>query len=1203
MLSKIAAFEIRYQLRSPLFVVGFLLFFLLTFGSVTIDQIQIGGKGQVNVNSPYAILQTLSLMNVLALFVVTAFVANVVIRDDETGFASILRSTRVQKFDYLVGRFAGALFVAFLVMCSVPLGILIGSWMPWLDTETVGRFVAWHYVFALFAFGLPTILVMSAAFFALATATRSMMWTYIGGVAFLVLFITSRVLLRDPVYDTISALADPFAFGALRQITKYWTIADRNTMLPEISGLLLYNRLIWTGVAAAMFALAYVLFRFDAKGERVSKSTKKVELAVIESAEPAPTVKPLTTPDANRTTRWQQLAALTRFDMRFVFKSPAFFVLITIGVVNVFFAITGTVNSGGVPYFPVTRVLVERMQGAFSIVPIIIAVYYAGELVWRDREHRIHEIVDATAVPDWAYVIPKVLAITLVLLATHVVAVVTAVAFQAFHGYTRFELSAYLLWFVLPGVINAVLLAVLVVFVQALVPHKFIGWAVMLLYIVMTVTFVSLGLEHNLYTYAGEPSVPISDMNGMGRFWIARAWLNAYWFAFAMMLLVATHLMWRRGVEIRLAPRFARLRDRFKGAPAMLLTASALVFVGIGAFIFYNTNVLNTYRTQLQNEELTSKIEKALFAFQSIPQPRITDMVLNVDLYPKQVRALTKGSYMIENRTNAPIPALHIRWLAPLEMQSLEIDGATLEKEYKEFDYRIYQFATPMQPGEKRNVRFITLLEERGFPNSRPLTRIVDNGTFLENSAISPLIGMGQEGLLQDRVKRRKYGLPAELRPAKLEDTNANAMHYLRRDSDWVNAELTLTTDADQTPVVPGKVVSDTTHAGRRTLVARSDAPIMHFFSMQSARYAVKRDTWQHKSGKLIELAVYHHPPHDHNVQRMIDAMKVSLDVFSEKFSPYQFHQARILEFPSYAGFAQAFAGTVPYSEGIGFIQNFDDAKSDEAIDLVTYVTAHEIAHQWWAHQVIGANKQGMTMLSESFAEYSALLVMEKLYGKEQIRKFLKRELNRYLQSRGVEAVEELPLIRVENQGYIHYQKGALAMYWLKEVVGEEVVNRALQKLIAEFAFKPAPYPSSTDFIRLLRAEAGSAHDALITDLFEKITLYDMKASDAKAKKRDDGKFDVSFVVEGKKLYADGKGVEAESPLDETFDVGAFAVEPGKSGSKRESVLLFEQRTVKTGKQTVSFVMDQAPKFVGIDPYNKRIDRNSDDNLVRVNVE
>ena len=267
MLSKIALFELRYQLRAPLFYVAFALFFLLSFGSVVIDEIRIGGRGNVNFNSPYAILQTLAILNVFGIFVVTAFVASAVIRDDETGFAAIIRSTRINKLDYLVGRFAGAVAVAFLVMASVPLGMLVGSWMPWVDAEKIGPFVLSNYLYALFVYSLPTLLVIGAGFFALATATRSMMWTYVGAVAFLALFFMSRVLLRDASMDTLSGMIDPFGIGTLSQATKYWTATERNTQLPAVAGVILYNRLLWIAVGAALFALAFAIFRFEVRGD------------------------------------------------------------------------------------------------------------------------------------------------------------------------------------------------------------------------------------------------------------------------------------------------------------------------------------------------------------------------------------------------------------------------------------------------------------------------------------------------------------------------------------------------------------------------------------------------------------------------------------------------------------------------------------------------------------------------------------------------------------------------------------------------------------------------------------------------------------------------------------------------------------------------------------------------------------------------
>ena len=1199
MLGHIARFEWRYQRRSPVFWVGCALFFLFTFGSVTIDQIQIGGRGNVNVNSPYAILQTLAIMSIFAIFVIVAMVASVVIRDDETGFAPIIRTTSVSKFSYLTGRFTGATAAALAVLAMVPLAILIGAQMPWLDPEKVGAFRIGDYVYALLAFGLPTLLIISAGYFALATATRSMMWTYVGAAATLVAYLVMRVALRDPALDTVSALADPFGLSALTVVTKYWTAFERNTLLPPLSGVLLANRVLWSAVALALFAIAYRRFRFEQPGVRgrvrSAEASEATEATETDAApvRPAPDARPLSpVQHDSRAARWLQLWRLARFDMAFVFKSPAFFVLLGIGVLNSAASLMVPSQFYGTSNYPVTRVVIQTLEGAFTIFPIIIAVFYSGELVWRDRDRKVHEIVDATAAPDWAHLVPKIVAITGVLASTTLAAIATGVITQLLKGYTHLEIGAYLLWFALPTTVGAALLAVLSVFVQVLVPQKYLGWGVMLIYVVATVALSTAGFEHNLYDYAGGPRVPLSDMNGMGRFWIGAAWFQLYWCGFALVLAVASYALWRRGVVAGLRARIRRARLR--GGALAVLAAGLAVWLGSGAYIYYNTNILNEYVTAPERDAKTARFEQQFLRYESVPQPKVIAVTLDVQLFPREVRAVTTGRYRLQNRTAAPIDTLHLAYPERLTLDRVELPGAKLERDWPDDHYRIYKLDPAMQPGEIRELSFTTTLAERGFTNNRPLTQIVENGTFVNNFEITPTLGLSRWGLLKDRAKRRKYGLPVDLRPPALEDERGRARNEFRADSDWVDTDLTVTTDADQTPIAPGRVVSDTTAGDRRTVHTRSDAPINHFFSIQSGRYEVRHDTWNG-----VDLAVYYHPGHDYNVDRMIRGMKASLALFSDQFSPYQFHQARILEFPAYATFAQSFANTIPYSEDIGFLTRLGDP---DKIDIATYVTAHEIAHQWWGHQLVPSEQQGAAMLVESFAQYSALLVMEQMYGKEQIRKFLKYELDRYLRSRGGEVVEELPLARVEEQPYIHYQKGSLVMYWLKEVIGEAKVNGALAALLREHAFKAAPYANTRDFLRLLRAAAGPEYDALITDLFERITLFDTKATAATATARSDGTYQVVIDVEAHKFYADGKGAETEAPLDEPFDVGVFTAEPGKPGFTAASVLAMRREPVQSGKQTLTVVVAQRPVWAGIDPYNKRIDRNSDDNLAKVEV-
>ena len=1189
MFGKVLSFEFRYQLRQPVFWVVVILFFLATFGATTSDVIQIGSSANVHKNSPYAIAQINLIWSIFFMFVTTAFVSNVIVRDHETGFGPILRTTRIGKFDYLIGRFTGAFAAAAVAFLSIPLAIIIGSFAPWMDPETVGPFQLTPYLYAYVVGALPGLFLTSAAFFALTTVTRSTMATYLGVVAFFVVWLIARLWGRQLELDRTVALFEPFGSGAYSLATKYWTATERNTLVPPLTGLLLWNRLLVLGVGAALLGLAYGLFRFEAPASGGGK-VKAADLPPPDLA--GRTVR--VTPSFGARTAWAQMVARTRLDMGQVFLSPAYLVLLVIGVVNAVASLWVVDLIYGTDIHPVTRVMIEELNGSFVMFAILIAIYYAGDLVWRERDRRTHEIIDAAPVPDWAFVAPKTAAITLVLISTMAVSVLVAVIIQLLKGYGDLELGKYLVWYLLPQSVDCFLVAALAVFLQAISPHKFVGWLLMVVYIVASIVLPSLGYERFLYIYGVSPSVPTSDMNGLGRFWIGAAWHRVYWSAFALALLVLAYGLWRRGTESRLLPRLRRLPTRLRSPAGVVLGAALLVFVGSGVFIFINTSVWNPYRTHLEQDRWSADYEKALIRYLATPQPKIVDVKLDVSIEPRVPRATTWGIYVIENRTGEPLREVHVRFPRDLVVGSLSIEGARPKFTYDRFNYRIFAFDTPMAPGERRRMAFETVLTERGFRNSGDLVDVVRNGTFLTDRDIAPTLGMDLQGLLQDRGKRAKYGLPRERRMPKLGTPGADQFTYFGHDSDWVTADIRVTTDADQVPVAPGYRLSERISAGRRTAEFRTDAPILRFFSIQSARYAVRDEPY-----KGIALSVFSHPAHDWNVARMMAAEKASLDYFQANFSPYQFRQLRFLEFPVLRGeFAQSFANTVPWSEGIGFIA--DLPKGADKIDYVTYVGAHEIAHQWWAHQVIGADEQGSTLLSETLAQYSALMVMKRMYGPDMMRRFLKYELDRYLRARGADVLPEQPLARVEDQDYIHYRKGSLVMYRLQDEIGEDAVNRALRRLLARYAFKGPPYPTSEDLIADIRAEAPADKQALITDLFEKITIYDIHAVKALSRRRADGRYDVTLTVSARKLYADGKGKETTAPMDETLDVGLFAAEPGKPGFDASKVIAMQRLPIRSGTQTLHLIAARAPKFAGADPYNKLIDRNADDNVVSV---
>jgi aminopeptidase N len=315
--------------------------------------------------------------------------------------------------------------------------------------------------------------------------------------------------------------------------------------------------------------------------------------------------------------------------------------------------------------------------------------------------------------------------------------------------------------------------------------------------------------------------------------------------------------------------------------------------------------------------------------------------------------------------------------------------------------------------------------------------------------------------------------------------------------------------------------------------------------------------------------------------------MKKSLAYYAANFSPYQHKQVRILEFPRYATFAQSFPNTIPFSEGIGFIVNVDDS-SKEDLDYTFYVTAHEVAHQWFAHQVVGANVEGSNMLSETLAQYGSITVMEKQYGDERIRKFLHIEMDKYLTARSNEAEKEKPLALVDGgQQYILYQKGGIIMTSLRKYIGEDSINKGLKMFLSKYAFKAPPYPTTLDFLACMRAVTPDSMQYMITDGFQKIIIYDNKITEASATKNGD-QYVTNVTVDIKKLSGAGDGRETPISCNDYIDVAVY--------KDKSTILTTIRYKLKDGITKLSIPTSVKPYKVVLDPQVLLIDKKVDDN-------
>ena len=1186
-------FEVRYWLRSWMLWIFFAIIALLIFGAVSTDEVTIGGALENTYhNAPFVIENFYAIICLLTLLMVTAFVNSAASRDFQFNTYQLIFTTPVRKSDYLIGRYLGSALISVIPMMGVSAGILVAKYMPWVDAERWGPVVWRAHLMGILVFALPNALFIAAIIFAIAVLTRSTVTSFIGSLILLVAYGVSQALTTKLTNETLAALIDPFGVRTFALATKYWTVADKNHLTIGFSGLLLWNRVIWLAVGLLIFGFAYARFTFEEKRRKTKRSDETDNLTLPVAGTP----QIVGSRSFGTGAQWAQLVGATKLEFKGLIKTTSFIVISLAALLNCIPSLIFSASEGyGNTSLPVTYHMLELIAGTLYLFLIAMITYYAGVLVWEARDTRMDEIQDALPHRDWPLYGAKFLALMSSIVIIQCLAMCAGIIVQFFNGYHRYQIGLYISTMLGIDLSAMVFLAVLAFFIHVISPNKYIGYFAYIAFLILNIfVWRPLHVATDLVRFGTQPDMRYSDFFGYAPFIKAWAWFTVYWSAFCVVMVVASIILWPRGRETAWRHRFRDAKLRWRGALRAVAVTGMVAFVVTGGWIYYNTKILNKIVSEGDRDALLADYEKTYKKYENQPLPRVLNVSYAIDLYPETRNMTMRGTQIIKNETQQPLREIHFS-LDDNYDTTIELEGAKLITDDKRLQYQIYELATPMQPGESRTMSFSVVTHTRGFENSVTNLSIVQNGTFFNNT-IAPQIGYQPGGELTDRNKRKKYGLKEkDLMPALERNCTSDCMNtYLSNNSDWVDVETTISTSPDQIAVAPGSLEREWTENGRRYFHYKLDHASVNFYSFMSARYEVAREDWNG-----IKIEVYYLKEHPWNVAKMLNSVRKSFEYYTTNFGPYPQKEARIIEFPRVAAFAQAFPGTMPYSEAIGFIA---DLEHPDDIDMVFYVVAHEMGHQWWAHQVIGANMQGATVLSETLAQYSALMVMEKEYGRDTMRKFLEYEMDNYLRSRGRELLKERPLLTVEaNQGYIHYRKGSVVMYYLREMIGEEAVNTALRKVLQQYGYAPPPYPTSYALVDALGERTPPQLQYLIKDLFEDITLFSNRALSANARKRSDGKYDVTILVDTHKFKADDQGNEREVPVDDWIEIGALAA-PAK-GKKYGKVLYREREHMTTGKATYTFTLDELPDKAGIDPLSLLVDRIPSDNLKKVTVD
>ncbi|WP_066506770.1 M1 family aminopeptidase [Rufibacter sp. DG15C] len=1191
---KIFQMEFTYGLRSVTTWLYFLVQLVLSLLWMIGNYIHDARDGYFLVNAPI-VIGAVTVLGMVAWLLIGASVAgDAAARDVETRMFSLTYTAPASKFAYLGGRFLAALCLNSIVLLGIPLGILISLYCTGVEPEIMGPFRLATYMTTFFYLILPNTLIVTAIQFSFASLTRRSMASYLGGaILFVAAFILGQVLQNKGEWGN---LIDPVGFTPIQsQLSNEWSPLEKNTRLLALEGTLLLNRLLWLCIAGGMLALTYFRFRLVLpETDQKRKQVLQPETTIIGltwgnslAGKALPHIKGM----FGLATHLRQLRLLTWKGFLQIGKSFTGLPLLATIAVMESFALNGNLKAKGVPLLPRTDQILNLFTAPlgeldfFWIIIAFLTIYYAGELVWRERESGLSEIAHATPVPEWVLFLSKFLALGLVLAGWLVFLMTSGILSQLGRGGSP-EMGLYLQSMFGLQLVDCLLFALLALFVHVLVNQKFVAHLVALLVYGFLLFAPNLGIEHKLFVYGASPNWSYTDMVGYGTSLAPWLWFKLYWVAWALLIAVVANLLWVRSREGSIRSRLKVARGRFTRSTALVTVVSTGLVLILGSFIFYNTNVLNDYTTSAEGIAERAEYEKRYRQYKNRPQPLLTRTKLHVEIYPERQEVDIRATYFLVNNTKSAIDTIHLATTPGVQTTKVAFDRPSKKLLADErLRHHIYALSAPLQPGDSLQLSFSVHSKAQGFANSGADASVMANSTNFRNYEWLPAIGYQDYRELDDAGSRKEYGLVPRPMTASLYDEKARLTAPF---AERVAVDAVVGTNGDQTLVGPGALRRTWTKDGRKYFHYVTDAPIRNEYNFFSARYAVHEKQW-----KDVTIQIYYDLGQTLNLERMAKSVEASLTYYTQQFGPYPHRQIRFVSFPGY-GFGNHAAPINITAQEAFFIL---DPKNDErGFDLVTAVVAHEVAHQWWGNQVDPALTEGSGLLSESLAWYSAMGVMEEKYSPAHLQKLLSFLREEYEVPKTKASV---PLLQATDW-YHNYRKGPMALYALSQYMGKDRVNGALRSLLKKHALGKPPFPTSLDLYQELKVATPDTLQPLLHDFFVTNTFWDLKTEQATAQQTKAGAWQVILNVQARKFVVDSIGVETKLPIKDWIEVGIYA--KAKEGEALGKRIYLQKHHITSANQTITVTVPGKPDKAGIDPNFLLVDWELKDNLKEVKL-
>jgi ABC-type transport system involved in multi-copper enzyme maturation permease subunit len=1017
----------------------------------------------IKYNSPYAINFILGLFSLASLFPIVILASQALLREKDNHFEQILYATPISIRNYFVSRFLLVFGVAVFTFLLFLMGYMLGHFMEIDNSEKWGVFHLNYYLNSFSLIALPNIFLCTAIVCCSAWFSQNKMFIYLSGLGIYVLYMVGSIFSNSPLLAgaspvgdsamNLSAKLEPFGMAAFFEQTHYWTALQKNTMVLQFSGNLLFNRMAIILLAFAFLLAAYKGFQFKIS----NKQKKKVEVA-----EELVDRKYIYTKTATKSkgTKYfiSTILSFLKVDLKSTIKSIPFILLIAITLFIVGMEMYGAIDAGiRLPqYFVTTGLMMNTILATIPFLLLLAMLFYGSELVWKSKGVNFLSIENSTPFSNGALFLSKFITVSTISLILIFSCVVLGVLFQLLFHYPIINWSDYFSLFYFIG-LPASLCGLVVIAFQYIFKNKYIALSIAAVFLVFTNSSlgIAFGFTHPLTRFANYLPDVFSDINGFG--YLPKAFLitTLYSLSFAIILSILAILFLSKSI----------LKTKWKSLTIVILPLVVMLLAGM--YIVSKSEFVSE-KFQFNWQQY---YEEKYKSYKDKPQPSITDVKTNIDLFPEENSYKVQGTYILVNKTQSPISEILINTSKEITWNSIASSQLTLVKKDEEFGQYLFKTKQKLLANDSISISFNFEYKIEPLKGHQSFNAMVENGAFMRISNYFPSIGYNANNEIEDKLERKKRKMPLREALTKVEAPLADPYNY-----EFINLDAMVSTSKNQTAISVGELVNNYSKNNRNYFHYKANN-IPFRFAISSAKYAILKSNYK---GTAIEI--FYEPRHNQNLAHLINSIKKTLDYCETNFGKYPY---KIIRFAEISSFTKGFAATAyPATIFINEKQFHLNLSQDEGLDILNEIAGHELSHQWWGNAQLKPDyREGSGVLTETLAQYTQLMLYKNEYGKAKMLEMVSLYKGIYESEKAFSGEEPLYRSKPTNANVI-YNKGLVKMYELYLLLGEEKINLALKSLLATHKFPLQP-ATTLNLIDELKGVTENSKHPQIEQLFK----------------------------------------------------------------------------------------------------------------------